>query len=78
MVSFYHRPKKGLKAYFTIIGYAASIIGQVLGQPQFFESFNLAQDGPGLAYTNSIIGRLDKMTHFHLRPKRVLTIKQVL
>jgi hypothetical protein len=28
-----------------------------LGQPQFFESFNLAQEGPGLGYTNAIIGK---------------------
>ncbi|KAN0098393.1 general substrate transporter [Hyaloscypha variabilis] len=40
-------------------GYAASIIGQVLGQPQFFESFNLAQEGPGLDYTNAIIGAMN-------------------
>jgi hypothetical protein len=51
------RKEGGLEAYFEILGYAASIIGQVLGQPQFFESFNLAQEGPGLGYTNAIIGK---------------------
>lgn len=49
-----------------MLGYAASIIGQVLGQPQFFESFNLAQEGPGLDYTNAIIGKQSDISAFCL------------
>ncbi|KAI9808853.1 MAG: hypothetical protein M1827_007176 [Pycnora praestabilis] len=40
-------------------GYAASIIGQVIGQPQFYKQFGLVQEGPGLARTNTIIGAMN-------------------
>ncbi|CAF9936030.1 hypothetical protein IMSHALPRED_010435 [Imshaugia aleurites] len=40
-------------------GYAASIIGQVIGQPQFYTYFDLAQKGPGLSRTNTILGAMN-------------------
>ncbi|RFU27075.1 hypothetical protein B7463_g9270, partial [Scytalidium lignicola] len=40
-------------------GYAASIIGQVLGQPEFFEYFKLDQTGPGVSRTNEIVGAMN-------------------
>ncbi|KAF2250929.1 general substrate transporter [Trematosphaeria pertusa] len=40
-------------------GYGASIIAQTIGQPQWYEYFNLAQEGPGLAHTNVITGLMN-------------------
>ena len=42
----------------TQYGYGASIIAQTIGQPMWYQYFDLAQDGPGVAHTNVITGWL--------------------
>ncbi|KAF2790363.1 general substrate transporter [Melanomma pulvis-pyrius CBS 109.77] len=40
-------------------GYGASIIAQTIGQPMWYQYFDLAQDGPGVAHTNVITGLMN-------------------
>ncbi|QKX62228.1 uncharacterized protein TRUGW13939_09387 [Talaromyces rugulosus] len=40
-------------------GYGAAIIAQTIGQPQFYKSFHLAQEGPGVSHTNTVTGLMN-------------------
>jgi len=43
-------------------GYAAAIIGQVIGQPQFYTYFGLAQSGAGVSHTETVIGKFKEVS----------------